>query len=370
MNIILVSTECFPFTNESDLGDSVFALARALERLGCNIKVIMPRYGSIEPSYFHIERLPNEFKINFNNSIIPTSVYKGILPNSFVSVFFIESQAHFSNSKEIYLNDLVNQERFHYFSHAVLNIISILKLDVDLIHLFNSNTLNKIKLLSNLPVVSNIALLTGIDWEIYNPEKDPAIKQNYTKEYFTIGKRKCKEELLEKIGLEKNFQLPLIGIIARLEEKSEFKLLTNVLQELKNLKLPVISLIKGEEEYRKIFAASDFLLNINKTDGSLIQMAMRYGSIPIAYNSSAAKAIISDIENSKDGNGFIFKEYDAESLIEKVLTALKYYKNKEMWTKIVKQAMSFNSDSLIFAKEYKEVYKQLLETKKLLAIPL
>lgn len=379
MNVIFITPECFPFTKDSCHGDNVFTLARVLEKSGCNVKIIMPRYGSIEPSHFYIERLPAEFKVKFNNSTVPTFVYKGILPDSFVNVFLIESQTHFSNSKETYLNSPFDEERFNYFSCAALNIVSSLNFGPEIMHTFNStmvDTINKTKIytdLKNTPVILNTGSC-GIDWETYNPEKDFALKQNYSKEYFTIGKRKCKEELLENIDLEKNPAHPLIGIVTRTHEEAELKLLNSTLDELKNLKLPVVTLIKEKEKHwtdydynflRKILAGSDFLLNLNKntTGEILIQMAMRYGSIPITCNSSQIKEIISDIEDLKDGNGFIFNEYTIESLIEKVIIALKYYKNKEFWTKIVKQTMGFNSDSLIFVKKYIELYETLIKTK-------
>src|SRR3989338_1897152 len=271
MNIILIATECFPFAKATSLGDLVSSIAKGLEKEGHNVKIFIPRYGFIEPASFHIERIPLELKINLNNSTIASSIFKGILPNSLTSVFFIESQSHFSNSKEVYLDSTHKDEaekRNLFFCSAALDVITRLKLPVDIIHFFNADCaqigklirsknieysfLNKSKLIFTIQslegnpilikeVVNNSDFITtpskvfedelllnnhseeiseslakkrgafrgipsSIDDEAYNPEFDNDITQTFSKGYFSIGKRKCKEELLDTFGLEKDVQ--------------------------------------------------------------------------------------------------------------------------------------------------------------------
>lgn len=458
MNIVFVSPECFPFAKESSLGDLVFSLSKGIEREKHNVKIFMPRYGSIDPIVSHIERIPIEFKVKFNGVLIPTYVYKGIVPNSMVNVFFLESQNYFSNSKEIYLQESHDEERFSFFSLATLEAISKLKLEATIIHLFNPKTAYIAKLLSSknieyaqlnkIPTIFTIhnlqeanenlmsitkeainlsdfitcmsktyasellsdihncrlkeslskkedcfcGIFSGIDEDIYNPEinNDNSINQTYSKDYFSIGKRKCKEDLLELAGLEKNLQTPLFGIILDLTNKEGFQLLINTIDELSYLNLQLVILTKSKELYEealiqatnkyknikalivcnynlstKIYAGSDFFINLNKheSSGASIQIAMKYGSIPVAYEIGAVKEIVINVELGKEANGITFKKHNKEDLIEAISKATQLYKNKEKWTGLVKQAMSFSINSESIAKEYIKCYERILEKK-------
>ena len=89
MNIIFVASECYPFAEASSLAELIFKLSKEVEGLGHNVKLFIPRYGFIEPGISYIERIPQDFKVYINGTTILTSVYKGILPGSFVNVFFI-----------------------------------------------------------------------------------------------------------------------------------------------------------------------------------------------------------------------------------------------------------------------------------------
>lgn len=48
MKVLFVTTEQFPFAKVGGLGDVMFSLPRALAREGCDARVMMPRYGSID----------------------------------------------------------------------------------------------------------------------------------------------------------------------------------------------------------------------------------------------------------------------------------------------------------------------------------
>lgn len=462
MNIILIATECFPFAKATSLGDLVSTLAKGMEKEGHNVKIFIPRYGCIDPALFQIERIPLELKVNLNGTNIPLSVFKGILPGLLASIFFIESQSHFSNSKEIYLNQLYineTQNRNSFFCRAALKTISRLKLNADIIHVFNPacaqiikflhskdmeySHLEKSKLIFTLQSLeelsdnqNNITLTkeainycdfittvsetfenelladvhnTGIveslsrkrsvfkgilsspDDEIYNPETDSDIAQTYSKNYFSIGKRKCKEDLFNLLGFESDIQFPLFGIACRLTNKKEPDIITELLSEVAEMKLNLVLLGKGEEEIeeklvglsknfknikvcigydhkiaKKICAGSDFFIcpGEEHPDGNSVLIAMKYGSIPIAFKSGAIKEIITDFDSSEEMNGLIFEKYTKEALFESIIRATKYYKNKERWTKLVKLAMSFDTTKLNPTKSYINCYEAAVNVKK------
>lgn len=469
MNIILIATECFPFAKATSLGDLVGNLAKDIEKEGHNVKIFIPRYGCIDPAIFQIERIPLELKINLNGSNTASSVFKGILPNSLTSVFFIESQSHFSNSKEIYFSEQhknETQNRNSFFCLAVLETISRLKFNPDVIHIFNPACAQIAKLLhsrgieyshlkeskliftiqgleellndqtnitftkeaiNNSDFITTVSktseeellldmhntgigellakkresfkgILSNIDNELYNPESDVDIAQTYSKSYFSVGKRKCKEDLYALLGFEKDIQLPLFGIITRLTNNNGIDILTEILSEIADLNLQFVILGKGEEEIeeklnrisknyknikvcigynhnfaKKIYAGVDFYICPRETlsDGNSALIAMKYGSIPITLNSGVIKEIVDGTESdSEEPNCIVFENYTKEALFESIIKAIKYYKNKEKWTKLVKQAMNLNSSKANTAKNYINCYEDAVNAKKSQELPL
>lgn len=390
MNVLFLATECFPFASVGGLAHRVSSLAKGIEREGHSIKVFVPRYGCIDPSYFHIEKLPLEFKVNFGGSSIQTIVYKGILHNSFVNVFFIESQNYFSNSKEIYLAGQEDKNRFNFFIVAALELMTKLKLKVDLIHLFNLDTTACVGF-NGIPVVSNeknfSGIISGIDEEVYNPETDTELIQTYSKGYFSIGKKKCKEDLLEKLGLENNVHVPLLGMVSRLTSEKGLDLLIEALPYIAQLNVQFVILGKGDEKYekelvnaankyknikvniaydhplsRKIYAASDFFINPSKYEpaATSLLIAMKYGCVPIVYVTGRVKDIVVDIDSGDRANGITFVNYSGTDLLEAINRAMRCYKSKETWAKLVKQAMSFNSSSSELVKKHIDYYKTIV----------
>ncbi|MBI3590887.1 MAG: glycogen/starch synthase [Candidatus Melainabacteria bacterium] len=449
MNIVFIAPECFPFAKAGSIADLVSKLSKEIEKFGHNVKVFIPRYGSIDPVISHIERVPVEFKVKANESPIITSVFKGIIPDSLVSVFFIESQNYFSNSKEIYLPQVQHEERFKFFCTAVLDVIAKLKMEVDIFHLFSSCTTYTAKLLrsrnieyaylnktaivfticessdlnkntltntchgiNNSDYITTVSktyayellsdgrlsesllqkkdlfcgILSGIDENIYNPESDGEIAQAYSKNYFSSGKRKCKEDLLGLVGLHTDMQIPLFGIELTMDEyNNKAEMLFNFLHEIACLNLQIVlfgkvsskfenELIKAIDKYKnikaifnhepikKFYAGTDFFINLNKYEpsGTSVLTAMKYGSVPVAYATGGIKDIVIDVELGEEANGIIFKNYSVEDLIDTIGKAIKLYKNKERWTKLVKQTMSFNLAELATAKKYLTCYERIV----------
>lgn len=450
MAIIFITPECFPFAKSTGLADFVASLAKGVEKEGNNVKLILPRYGSIDPECFQIENMPKEFKFNFKGHSTISIVYKGILPNSLVSVFLIDNQSFFSNSKEVYISESEDYKRFDFFSHAALNLISALNLTPDVIHLFDSYTAGCLKLVkenSKLSSLKNATLIltlgqplkfkkefinltiegieyadyitvasesyakelildqenpllseslnkkkgffTGItmgaDTDLYSPELDKIMPQNYSKDYFTLGKKKCKENLLEELKLECDLKVPLVSCILRLVPEEGIDILLEAIPALLSINLKLLVVGKGEKKYendlrnleqgnnnlrfvdsnnhifeKKIFAGSDFLVSILKSDpyGMPLLVGMKYGAVPVAYFSSSVKDIVLDT-NSTEPNGFIFKELSKEELIKAVTRAISCYKDRERWLKIVKNSMSFNSTLAPNINKYINLYKKV-----------
>ena len=49
MKIMMISSEVMPFAKAGGLGDMVAALSRELVRQGHEVRIVLPRYYSVEP---------------------------------------------------------------------------------------------------------------------------------------------------------------------------------------------------------------------------------------------------------------------------------------------------------------------------------
>ncbi len=135
MKIAYISGEVVPFAKTGGLADVAGALPIALQNLGCEVKVFMPKYYSIEEKRFNLEYLTNigEIKIRAGGFSHPVHFYKGLLPNSAVEIYFIDYPNFFHRHK-LYTNDYDEDLRFILFSKAVIELTQHLKWVPDVFH--------------------------------------------------------------------------------------------------------------------------------------------------------------------------------------------------------------------------------------------
>ena len=135
MNICFATSECVPFVKTGGLADVSGALPKALEKLGCNVKVFVPLYASI-PTIDHdliyasdIENISVQVGIHQHTF----NTWYGKLPNSEVEVYFIDCP-HYFHRATTYTADQDEDERFIFFQHAVLKIMQRYAWSPDVIH--------------------------------------------------------------------------------------------------------------------------------------------------------------------------------------------------------------------------------------------
>ncbi len=231
-------------------------------------------------------------------------------------------------------------------------------------------------------------IVNGIDYKEYNPEEDKYIYSTYSVNDLE-NKKINKEELQKELGLTVNKDVPMIGLVSRLTHQKGCDLIINILEELLKEDIQVVVLGTGDYMYEesfksfqgrhpnkisanikfsnelahKIYAASDMFLMPSLFEpcglGQLI--ALRYGSIPIVRETGGLKDTVTPYnEYDETGNGFGFKNYRFEELLNIIKYALKIYENKDKWNNIVRQAMSADNSWEKSAKEYIEIYNQLI----------
>lgn len=232
-------------------------------------------------------------------------------------------------------------------------------------------------------------IVNGIDYKEYNPEKDKFIKHKYNVNSL-LKKGRNKEELQKELNLPVDKNIPMIGMVSRLTHQKGCDLIIRMLDELLKEDIQIVILGTGDYMYEesfksfsnrypsklsanikfsnelahKIYAASDMFLMPSLFEpcglGQLI--ALRYGTVPIVRETGGLKdTVIPYNEYDESGNGFGFKNYSYEELLNITKYAINIFKDENRWKKIVKHAMESDNSWEKSAREYIRLYDNLIK---------
>ncbi len=134
MKIAFVTTECVPYAKTGGLADVAGSLPKALEKLGCEVKIFLPKYLFIdEPKHgLRYNWSIGEMPIRVNGIIRLVHLQQTKLPNSNIEVNFIDCP-HYYNRDGIYTNDMDEDERFILFSKGVIETLQRMQWAPDII---------------------------------------------------------------------------------------------------------------------------------------------------------------------------------------------------------------------------------------------
>lgn len=230
-------------------------------------------------------------------------------------------------------------------------------------------------------------ILNGLDKDLYDPEANPLLAKNYTKETASTGKQVNKNKLIKRLGLTQN--LPLIAFNARLARQKGIDIMMTVLEsylEEKAFNLVVIG--QGDPIYESYFqsiaknypelvyyeasfdqelsqlayAGSDLFMmpSLFEPCGLNHMIAMRYGSLPIVRQTGGLKDTVIP-HQEKNGYGFVFANYDADEFKDAINQSLNIYHNqKKVWKQLIHFAMTVHFGLTNMAKQYEKLYQQIL----------
>ncbi|MGA7719890.1 MAG: glycogen synthase GlgA [Ignavibacteriaceae bacterium] len=135
MKIAFICSEAVPYAKTGGLADVAGSLPKALEELGCKVKLFIPKYYSIDESEFGLRYNweIGEIPVKINNHTRYAHVYQSILPGSSVEVNFIDCP-HYFHRDQIYTDGFDEDERFILFCRSVIEAIQRLKWSPDIIH--------------------------------------------------------------------------------------------------------------------------------------------------------------------------------------------------------------------------------------------
>lgn len=233
-----------------------------------------------------------------------------------------------------------------------------------------------------------MGIVNGIDYEEFNPQEDKFIFKNFDLETIE-DKVKNKLALQKELGLPQKENTPMIGLISRLTHQKGCDLIVNIIDRLLQRDIQLVILGTGDYWYEetfknlqyrypdkvsanikfdntlahKIYAATDMFLMPSLFEpcglGQLI--ALRYASIPIVRETGGLKDTITPYNkyNGK-GNGFGFKNFNSNELMQIVEYALTIYNDEKAWNNIIRQAMNSDNSWEKSAMQYKLLYEGVI----------
>ena len=132
-SVAFIGSECYPFVKTGGLGDVMYALPRALAKLNCDVKVLLPRYRCIAQQWQ--EKMIYRGSFMMDLCADGRSFYVGIMEYVWDGVVydFIDNEDFFSYGKP-YTNLVDDIPRFCYFGKAALAALNYLDWIPDVIH--------------------------------------------------------------------------------------------------------------------------------------------------------------------------------------------------------------------------------------------
>ncbi len=226
-------------------------------------------------------------------------------------------------------------------------------------------------------------IVNGIDCEEYNPATDPYLETNY--DSMTLeGKADNKLALQRKSGLLQDPEVPLFGMVSRLDEQKGIDLLLQGMAAfVGETRAQLVILGEGREHYhtalaeaaskyparlsvhiarderlaRLIYGGSDIFLMPSRFEpcglGQLI--AMRYGTIPVVRHTGGLADTVKDVAKT-DGNGFVFQDYTVSEMLEAMKRAETSFYHRAEWHRLMKRNMNLDFSWKAPAGKYEGIY--------------
>ena len=224
-------------------------------------------------------------------------------------------------------------------------------------------------------------IVNGIDTSDWNPATDPHLVQGYDARHMA-GKTANKLALQEKMGLKRDPDIPLLGMISRITQQKGVDLLLEIAPLLLQENVQIVLLGTGETVLENGFrnlahahpakvgvtigfdeglshlieAGADLFLMPSRFEPcGLNQMySQRYGTPPIVH---ATGGLTDTVEDGL--TGFVFEPMTAEAFLSSIRRALAVYRDKQAWQAIQCNGMTRDFSWKKSAEDYLALYKSM-----------
>jgi len=231
-------------------------------------------------------------------------------------------------------------------------------------------------------------ILNGIDDDVWNPQTDPFIPHTFSLARLA-GKKKNKAALQKEMGLPIDDKAPLFCVVSRITEQKGIHLIAESAPALckRGIQLAIlgsgdhhleqmlssvaathdgvaVTIGYDDELAHRLIAAADVLLMPSRFEPcGLCQMyAMRYGTLPLVFETGGLADTVVDCSDESSGTGFVFNIPTSTALVKTSERAVALYHQKNSWKKAQKNAMSQDLGWKYAAKVYIDLYKNITPT--------
>ncbi len=233
-------------------------------------------------------------------------------------------------------------------------------------------------------------ILNGLDYRVWDSRADHSLAKPYSEKNLK-GKLINKVVLQKRLNLKASAETPLFGFVGRLTQQKGMDLLLQTMTDLAKMNLQAVFLGNGDYHYcqvfkslamkypdkiavelkfdeqlaHQIYAGSDMLLmpSVFEPCGLSQMIALRYGTIPLVYKTGGLADTISPFNGKGgQGNGFVFNKYTKDAFLSTLKLAIKTYRNKIVFKKLVQKAFSYNFSWDQSAQKYVSLYRQCLKS--------
>ncbi|HAW07937.1 MAG TPA: hypothetical protein DCW42_02025 [Bacteroidetes bacterium] len=150
INVLYVTPESLPYVRIHSLGDISYSFVMAMRDEGVDIRLMMPRYGTISERMHQIHfinRLTN-IKIPMGKELIPASIKSSSMntPRTKVQAYITNNEKYFSSHKGIYRDAKTlelypdNPERYMYFDKSVVETCNLIEWVPDIVHIVDGES--------------------------------------------------------------------------------------------------------------------------------------------------------------------------------------------------------------------------------------
>jgi starch synthase len=231
-------------------------------------------------------------------------------------------------------------------------------------------------------------IVNGIDYDEWNPEKDPLIPYRYSVDTLQ-EKSRCKRALQEAFQLQATNEVPLLATISRLADQKGFDLIAASLEEILALGAQYVVLGTGERKYHEVLAAlarkfpqafsvkiayDNGLAHLMEAGADMFLMpsryepcglnqlySLKYGTVPIVRGVGGLEDTIVDFtDRPESGTGFKFYDYTTGGLLGAISRALSLYRDQAGWLALVKRCMAMDFSWERSAREYVTLYERTI----------
>lgn len=204
------------------------------------------------------------------------------------------------------------------------------------------------------------------------------------------GIMKDRDYIQNRVHLPEH-NVPVIALISRLVQQKGIDIIAVALDEILSMDLQLVVLGTGELRYEELFReysrrypdklaahiyfSTDLSIDIYKHSDMFLMpslfepcglsqmIAMKYGTIPIVRKTGGLEDTVQHFNpKTKEGNGFVFEDYDANGLMWALREAMSIYQDGVMWGAVAKNALASKFTVEASATKYIEVYNKIKKT--------